>query len=218
MFQILIVTLKRAFPNVLRFLVCAAVFYLGFTFCGWVVLGPYHLKVNCFYSLLNVCVMVFESHHKYLCLIAAFQLMNNEFGASGTVIMKLMVKCSVLCRICPIAKLQIKVSVVIVLLDLQFTSSLSTFVNMRKFWFVCFQFRTLSSTSECLFALVNGDELYMTFSALTNANVYMWWYSRVYLYVFISLFIYVVLSVFISVIMDTYETTKVGVQLLPNII
>lgn len=41
----MILTLKKAVPNVGRFLVCATVLYLGFMFCGWVVLGPYSLKV-----------------------------------------------------------------------------------------------------------------------------------------------------------------------------
>ncbi|ELU05297.1 hypothetical protein CAPTEDRAFT_136028 [Capitella teleta] len=112
-YNILILTMKKSAPNILRFLVCAGVFYFGFTVCGWVVLGPYHLK-----------------------------------------------------------------------------------------------FRTLSVASECLFALVNGDELYVTFATIPNTGSYVWWYSRVFLYVFISFFIYVVLSVFISVIMDTYETIK----------
>ena len=44
--QILILTLKRCAPNVMRFVVVAGVFYVGFCFCGWVVLGPYHIKVN----------------------------------------------------------------------------------------------------------------------------------------------------------------------------
>ena len=44
--QILILTMKRSAPNILRFLVCALVFFFGFTFCGWVILGPYHIKVS----------------------------------------------------------------------------------------------------------------------------------------------------------------------------
>ncbi|CAH1774879.1 unnamed protein product [Owenia fusiformis] len=117
-YNILVLTMKKATPNILRFLVCAAVFYFGFTFCGWVVLGPYHVK-----------------------------------------------------------------------------------------------FRTLSATSETLFSLVNGDDMFVTFSAITtenrpNLSRSMWLYSRIYLYAFISLFIYVVLSLFIAVIMDTYETIK----------
>ncbi|ESO94525.1 hypothetical protein LOTGIDRAFT_118439 [Lottia gigantea] len=112
-YNILIVTLKTAFPNVLRFMVCALILYLGFMFCGWVILGPYHIK-----------------------------------------------------------------------------------------------FRHLSTTSECLFSLVNGDDMFVTFSATETNNNLVWYFSRVYLYIFISLFIYIVLSLFIAVIMDTYETLK----------
>ena len=46
--QVLILTMKKAAPNVFRFLVCAGIFYFGFTVCGWVVLGPYHIKVSKF--------------------------------------------------------------------------------------------------------------------------------------------------------------------------
>ncbi|KAL8610596.1 hypothetical protein ACOMHN_006315 [Nucella lapillus] len=43
-YNILILTLKTAFPNVLRFMVCTLAMYFGFLFCGWVILGPYHIK------------------------------------------------------------------------------------------------------------------------------------------------------------------------------
>lgn len=112
-YNILILTLKRAIPNVLRFTLCCILLYAGFCLCGWVVLGPYHIK-----------------------------------------------------------------------------------------------FRNLSTTSECLFAMMNGDDLFATF-AITNTNSELiWWFSRIYLYFFISMFIYVVISLFISVIMDSYETVK----------
>uniref|UniRef100_A0A3Q3AER2 Mucolipin TRP cation channel 1b n=1 Tax=Kryptolebias marmoratus TaxID=37003 RepID=A0A3Q3AER2_KRYMA len=45
-YNILIVTLRAAFPNVIRFCLCAAAIYLGYCFCGWIVLGPYHTKVR----------------------------------------------------------------------------------------------------------------------------------------------------------------------------
>ncbi|XP_015914357.1 mucolipin-3 [Parasteatoda tepidariorum] len=112
-YNILILTMKRAIPNVLRFTLCCVLLYSGFTFCGWVVLGPYHIK-----------------------------------------------------------------------------------------------FRSLSSTSECLFAMMNGDDLFATFAITNTNNNLIWWFSRFYLYTFISLFIYVVISLFISVIMDSYETVK----------
>lgn len=79
-------------------------------------------------------------------------------------------------------------------------------------WLLVVQFRYMSTASECLFSLVNGDDIFTTFATINDMNVVMWWYSRVYLYVFVSLFIYVILSVFISVIMDTYETLKVLLQ------
>uniref|UniRef100_A0A1B6DMH1 Uncharacterized protein n=1 Tax=Clastoptera arizonana TaxID=38151 RepID=A0A1B6DMH1_9HEMI len=112
-YNVVILTLKKAFPKVARFLLCAILIYAGFTFCGWLVLGPYHMK-----------------------------------------------------------------------------------------------FRSLASTSECLFALINGDDMYATFSMMSFKSSMLWWYSRIYLYSFISLYIYVVLSLFISVIMDAYETIK----------
>uniref|UniRef100_A0A7N6BFL9 Polycystin cation channel PKD1/PKD2 domain-containing protein n=1 Tax=Anabas testudineus TaxID=64144 RepID=A0A7N6BFL9_ANATE len=43
-YNILIVTLRAALPNVIRFCLCVAVIYLGYCFCGWIVLGPYHVK------------------------------------------------------------------------------------------------------------------------------------------------------------------------------
>ena len=44
--QILIATLRVALPSVMRFCCCVAVIYLGYCFCGWIVLGPYHVKVG----------------------------------------------------------------------------------------------------------------------------------------------------------------------------
>jgi len=112
-YNMLIITLKKAFPSVLRFLLCALLIYAGFTFCGWLIFGPYHSK-----------------------------------------------------------------------------------------------FQTISSTSECLFSLINGDDMFPTFAGMSERSLLIWWVSRIYLYTFISLFIYVVLSLFIALIMDTYETIK----------
>ncbi|XP_043501990.1 mucolipin-3-like isoform X1 [Polistes fuscatus] len=113
-YNVVILTLKKAAPKVARFLICAILIYAGFTFCGWLILGPYHMK-----------------------------------------------------------------------------------------------FRSLATTSECLFALINGDELFATFTITSFKSPMLWWYSRIYLYTFISLYIYVVLSLFISVIMDAYDTIKI---------
>lgn len=112
-YNILILTMRRAFPNILRFLLCALLLYCGFCFCGWVVLGPHHIK-----------------------------------------------------------------------------------------------FRSLSMTSECLFALMNGDDMFATFAIMSEHDGIIWWFSRLYLYLFLILFIYCVLSLFLSVIMDSYETIR----------
>ncbi|KAM4605249.1 mucolipin-3 [Polymixia lowei] len=112
-YNILILTLRAAFPNVIRFSCCAAMIYLGYCFCGWIVLGPYHEK-----------------------------------------------------------------------------------------------FRTLDKVTDCLFSLINGDDMYSTFQKMREKSYMVWLFSRLYLYSFISLFIYMVLSLFIALITDTYETIK----------
>ncbi|XP_037537722.1 mucolipin-3-like [Nematolebias whitei] len=112
-YNILILTLRAAFPNVIRFCCCAAIIYLGYCFCGWIVLGPYHDK-----------------------------------------------------------------------------------------------FRTFDKVTECLFSLINGDDMFGTFLRMRDKSYMVWLFSRLYLYTFISLFIYMVLSLFIAVITDTYETIK----------
>lgn len=59
-YNVLILTMKGALPNVLRFLLCAALIYFGFVFCGWLILGPYNFKFKtifttseCLFSLIN---------------------------------------------------------------------------------------------------------------------------------------------------------------------
>lgn len=112
-YNVLILTMRAALPNVLRFCCCAGMIYLGYTFCGWIVLGPYHEK-----------------------------------------------------------------------------------------------FEGLSRVAECLFSLVNGDDMFPTFAEFQQKNTMVWLFSRAYLYSFISLFIYMVLSLFIALITDAYETIK----------
>uniref|UniRef100_A0A3Q2YLW4 Mucolipin TRP cation channel 3 n=1 Tax=Hippocampus comes TaxID=109280 RepID=A0A3Q2YLW4_HIPCM len=112
-YNILILTLRAAFPNVIRFICCAGIIYLSYCFCGWIVLGPYHEK-----------------------------------------------------------------------------------------------FRTLNTVSECLFSLINGDDMFPTFKNMKQKSNLIWIFSRVYLYSFVSLFIYMILSLFITIITDTYDTIK----------
>ncbi|KAF7635170.1 PKD_channel domain-containing protein [Meloidogyne graminicola] len=112
-YNILVLTLKKSLPSILRFMVCAIILYSGFLIAGWVVIGPYSMK-----------------------------------------------------------------------------------------------FRTLSQSSEALFSLLNGDDMFATFYTISDANAAIKLFGTIYIYAFVSLFIYVVLSLFIAIIMDAYEVVK----------
>uniref|UniRef100_G3TT37 Mucolipin TRP cation channel 2 n=1 Tax=Loxodonta africana TaxID=9785 RepID=G3TT37_LOXAF len=112
-YNVLILTMRASLPKVLRFCACAGMIYLGYTFCGWIVLGPYHDK-----------------------------------------------------------------------------------------------FEDLGTVAECLFSLINGDDMFATFAQIQQKSVLVWLFSRLYLYSFISLFIYMILSLFIALITDSYDTIK----------
>ncbi|XP_044940733.1 mucolipin-1 isoform X3 [Mustela putorius furo] len=75
------------------------------------------------------------------------------------------------------------------------------------------KFRSLSMVSECLFSLINGDDMFVTFAAMQaqqGRSSLVWLFSQLYLYSFISLFIYMVLSLFIALITGAYDTIKVS--------
>ncbi|KAK2496284.1 hypothetical protein MC885_004491 [Smutsia gigantea] len=114
-YNVLILTMQASLPKVLRFCACAGMIYLGYMFCGWIVLGPYHDK-----------------------------------------------------------------------------------------------FEDLNIVAECLFSLVNGDDIFATFTQIQQKSILVWLFIRLYLYSFISLFIYMILSLFIALITDSYDTIKVS--------
>lgn len=66
--------------------------------------------------------------------------------------------------------------------------------------------------SECLFSLINGDDMFVTFAEMQQNSYLVWLFSQIYLYTFISLFIYMVLSLFIALITGSYETIKVRLR------
>ena len=73
-----------------------------------------------------------------------------------------------------------------------------------------FQFRTFIISSDCLFSLINGDDMFNTYMLASNSSQPVKIFSKIYLYIFVALFIYVVLSVFISLIEDTYRIQQVS--------
>ncbi|KTF90287.1 hypothetical protein cypCar_00038639 [Cyprinus carpio] len=90
------------------------------------------------------------------------------------------------------------------------TSTLMVWVGVIRYlgYFEKYNFEGLSRVAECLFSLVNGDDMFSTFAEFEQKNTMVWLFSRAYLYSFISLFIYMVLSLFIALITDAYETIK----------
>ncbi|VDM63766.1 unnamed protein product [Angiostrongylus costaricensis] len=70
------------------------------------------------------------------------------------------------------------------------------------------KFRTLRESSEALFSLMNGDDMFATFYTINDSNTTIKVFGTVYIYCFVSMFIYVVLSLFIAIIMDAYEVVK----------
>ena len=60
-----------------------------------------------------------------------------------------------------------------------------------------------------MFALVNGDEIFVTFVNARGSTAMFYYYSRVFVYTFTCLFMYIVYSIFTSILITTYETIKV---------
>lgn len=72
------------------------------------------------------------------------------------------------------------------------------------------KFRSFISTLECLFSLINGDDMYVTFSIIDRSKgIGIFIFSRIFLYIFITLFIYAVLNIFVTIIFEAYEEVKV---------
>ena len=72
------------------------------------------------------------------------------------------------------------------------------------------KFETMNSAIEALFGLLNGDDIYATFTQIRpqdDSTAYI--YSRIFLYIFLALFIYAVLNLFTSLIITAYEASQV---------
>lgn len=72
------------------------------------------------------------------------------------------------------------------------------------------QFRSFNMVANCLFSMINGDEIYSTFTKIRDKKDLVWMFSRMYIYTFVPLFTFMILSLFIALITDTYETIKVS--------
>ena len=69
-YNILLITLRVALPSVLRFIACGGVLYIAFLLCGWLVLGPYHAKVQGLGGgSLLLCVSTCICCTKFMCTV-----------------------------------------------------------------------------------------------------------------------------------------------------
>ena len=77
---------------------------------------------------------------------------------------------------------------------------------------LCPQFRLLSTSSETLFSIINGDDIFAAFTGIETGE-FIWWYTRVFVYVFTILFSYIVLNLFIAIILVIYIATQPGLDM-----
>ncbi|XP_033745972.1 mucolipin-2-like [Pecten maximus] len=69
-FHILFDVMGKSVLPVLRFLACAAILYVSFALCGWIVLGPYHIKFTSIYSTFRCLFGLIAGDEIYVTLAA----------------------------------------------------------------------------------------------------------------------------------------------------
>ncbi|XP_069110886.1 mucolipin-3-like isoform X2 [Argopecten irradians] len=72
------------------------------------------------------------------------------------------------------------------------------------------KFLSFTATFQCLLALMNGDEVYVTMTAVDEGNQIAYWFNFVFITVFIFLFTIITLNVFIAIYNTTYEDIMDG--------
>ena len=63
----------------------------------------------------------------------------------------------------------------------------------------------MSSTFQSLLALTNGDEIYVTFTAVDSEKQIVWFFIGFFIVTFIALFTLVTLNIFIAIFNTAYE-------------
>ena len=72
------------------------------------------------------------------------------------------------------------------------------------------QFSNFGNSVEILFALINGDSIWLVFRAFDSRDFAIYIYSRFFVYSFIFLFIYAVLNLFTSLVKSSYDNSLVN--------
>ncbi|XP_011402441.1 PREDICTED: mucolipin-3-like [Amphimedon queenslandica] len=69
-------------------------------------------------------------------------------------------------------------------------------------------FGNFGNSVEILFALINGDSIWLIFRAFNDQDILIYIYSRLFVYLFIFLFIYAVLNLFTSLVKTAYDNSS----------
>ncbi|XP_053401134.1 mucolipin-1-like [Mercenaria mercenaria] len=74
------------------------------------------------------------------------------------------------------------------------------------------KFQRMSTTAETLFSIINGDEIYATFSILQESKAgditRIRWFSRLIIYAFVTLFTVLVVNLLIALFNSAYEVVR----------
>jgi len=78
--------------------------------------------------------------------------------------------------------------------------------------YILFQFDGPTETAISLFCILNGDDLFNTFTGVEVSSNSIQLFSKLYLIVFMFLFIYIIISLFIGIFNHAYESLSVSVH------
>lgn len=69
------------------------------------------------------------------------------------------------------------------------------------------KFRHLSTTSEALFSLAQGDDMFVTFENLNaKDDIVVWYFCRCYIYSFVIMFMYIIASQVVAIFSLSFDT------------
>ncbi|KAK3608735.1 hypothetical protein CHS0354_001001 [Potamilus streckersoni] len=73
------------------------------------------------------------------------------------------------------------------------------------------KFQTMSKTADTLFAMITGDEIYLTLTVLETDKLgsqAVWWFAQTYLWLFVSIFTVLILNILIAIFNSAYEVIQ----------
>lgn len=81
--------------------------------------------------------------------------------------------------------------------------------HVVQWHYFTFQFTDISSSFQSLMSLLNGDEVYVTYTAVEGDKSIVWWFNTIFVTVFVVVFTLITLNILIAIFNSAYETIKV---------